>query len=263
MPQLLVRGSPVSYAERGDGDVLLCVHGWIGSGALWERMLPGLSERFRVIAPDLPGHGDSGMPAGFSFTYPGFSRFLDGLLDALALPSVHLVGHSMGGSISLHYAGLYPHRVRKLVLIDTPSRSAALTWPAHLPFLEWGLGLVHPYWGPHIVAPMIKSSVRHPERLPRPWLQRAVGQGSKLRRRALLETTHLVRDFDLLPVLKRIEAPALVIHGDSDGSVKLSEALRLRDTLPDARLFVVPDCGHCPNYEYPELVSGLVTDFLS
>ncbi|MCR4399270.1 MAG: DNA recombination protein RmuC [Syntrophomonadaceae bacterium] len=77
MPTVDLNGAAISYADEGEGDALLLVHGWIGSGALWDLMLPGLAAGFRVVAPDLPGHGDSGIPAGFSFDLAGFSRFLE------------------------------------------------------------------------------------------------------------------------------------------------------------------------------------------
>lgn len=263
MPSIDLNGVAISYVDEGEGDALLLVHGWIGSGALWDLMLPGLVADFRVVAPDLPGHGDSGIPAGFSFDLAGFSRFLEQIRAVLGLGRPALVGHSMGGSICLHYAANYPGQVDKLALIDTPARAGALSWPARLPFLEYGLAAASLCWGPHLVSPLIRSSVTHPERLPRDWLRRAVAQASKLDRRALLETTRLVRHLDLERELTRVEAPALIIHGEEDGSVKPAEASRLREALPGARLRMLPDCGHCPNYEYPSEVNDMVREFLS
>ncbi len=113
-------GARISYTDQGQGDALVLLHGWIGSGALWGMVAPWLSERFRVIVPDLPGHGDSGIPEGFRFTLDGFAAWLDDLRRALELARVSLVGHSMGGSISMHYAASHPDQVDRLVLIDAP-----------------------------------------------------------------------------------------------------------------------------------------------
>jgi pimeloyl-ACP methyl ester carboxylesterase len=132
-----------------------------------------------------------------------------------------------------------------------------------LPFLEQ---LLKPYsllWRKSTYANKIKNSVQHPDRLPPDWLDRAATQASKLKREALLGTTHLVRNLDLSEEISAIEVPVLLLHGDNDKSVKLAEAHRLRDAFADARLHVVPDCGHCPNYEYPELVDELILEFLS
>ena len=263
MPELSMGGALISLMDNGEGEALLFVHGWMGSGALWDLMLPGLSERFRVIAPDLPGHADSGIPKGFAFTLDGFSSFIEELRVSLELESLVLVGHSMGGSISIHYAAHHPERVSRLVLIDAVGSTKALGWPVRLPFLEQLLGPYSRLWRKSTYARKIKNSVQHPDRLPSDWLDRAATQAAKLRREALLDTTHVVRNLDLDEEVASISVPVLLFHGDNDRSVKLAEAYRLRDTFKDARLHVVPDCGHCPNYEYPELVNELIMEFLS
>ena len=262
MPSLSMGGARISYADQGRGEALVLVHGWMGSGALWNLMTPWLSERFRVIVPDLPGHADSDIPDGFLFTLDGFAGFIEGLRLALDVPRVNLAGHSMGGSICIHYAARYPQGVDKLALIDTPGSIKALMWQARIPGLACLLGLIYPLWGPYITARMIKSSVRHPGKLPPDFLEGAVMQASLLSKRALQGTTRMLRDLDLYPELAAVRVPVLVIQGDHDPSVRPHEAERLCEALPDASLHVVPDCGHCPNYEYPDLVVGIVEDFL-
>ena len=255
-------GAPISYSDDGEGEPLVLVHGWIGSGALWDLTAPWLSEFFRVIVPDLPGHGDSGIPAGFSFSLDGFSSFIEELRAALELPTINLVGHSMGGCIAVHYAARHAEVVGRLVLIDTPARAGALNWQAKLPGTDKLLGLLYPLWGPRIVTRLIKSSVRHPEELPDDFLERAVAQACKLHKEALVGTTRLIRALDLDAEIQEIEAPVLIMQGDHDPSVKHTEASRLRNTFKDALLQMVLDCGHCPNYEYPDLVVELIAGFI-
>ena len=263
MPQLKLGGANMSYSDDGEGEPLVLLHGWIGSGALWDLTAPWLSEFFRVIVPDLPGHGDSGIPAGFSFSLDGFSSFIDELRAALELPTINLVGHSMGGCIAVHYAARHAEVVGRLVLIDTPARAGALNWQAKLPGIDKLLGLLYPLWGPRIVTRLIKSSVRHPEELPDDFLERAVAQACKLHKEALVGTTRLIRALDLDAEIQEIEAPVLIMQGDHDPSVNPAGASSLRDTFKDAHLQMVLDCGHCPNYEYPELVVELVAGFIS
>ncbi|MBN2028266.1 MAG: alpha/beta hydrolase [Actinobacteria bacterium] len=263
MPELSLGGARISYADSGGGEPLLFLHGWIGSGALWNLMAPWLSERFRVIVPDLPGHGDSGIPAGFSFDLDAFSRFIEEMRTELELPSLTLVGHSMGGSISMYYAGRYPGGVERLVLIDSPASRKALMWPSRLPCAERLLGLIYPLWGPGIVTRLIKSSVRHPGSLPPDFLDGAVAQACLLKKEALVGTTRTIRSLDLDGEVAGIKVPVLLIHGDRDPSVKPSESGRLQGLLPGARLHVIPDCGHCPNYEYPDRVVELVEEFMA
>jgi pimeloyl-ACP methyl ester carboxylesterase len=262
MPELSMGGAKISYTDQGRGEALVLLHGWIGSGVLWSMVAPWLSERYRVIVPDLPGHGDSAIPDGFSFTLEGFTTFLEDLRVALELSRLSLVGHSMGGSISIYYAAKHQDVVEKLVLIDTPGSAKALIWPARIPGAAGFLGLIHPLWGPGIVARLIKSSVRYPEDLPPDFLEGAVAQASLLSKKALKGSTRLFRKLDLDPELPGVKAPTLIIYGDKDPSVKPDEAKRLHGMIPNASLQLVPDCGHCPNYEYPDLVVGLVEAFM-
>lgn len=140
---VVLDGAKIVYIDEGRGDALVLVHGWIGSGILWDLMVPELARDFRVVAPDLPGHGDSGIPDGFSFDLQGFFRFLEEMREAHDLPRFTLVGHSIGGNIALNYAARYPSWVSALVLIDTPAHTRSISWSARLPVLEWALGLVH------------------------------------------------------------------------------------------------------------------------
>ena len=262
MPFLSMGGARISYSDHGRGEAVFLVHGWIGSGALWSLMTPWLSERFRVVAPDLPGHADSDIPEGFAFTLEGFSAFLEDMRQELGLERVSLVGHSMGGCICVHYAASHPDAVERLALISTPGSAGALGWQARLPFAHRLAGLAYPLWGPRMAASLIKSSVRHPDKLPPDFLEGAVMQASLLRREALVGTTRMLGKLDLGPELAAIKAPVLIVQGDHDPSVKPSESERLGGVLDGARLHAIPDCGHCPNYAYPHLVVGLVEDFV-
>jgi len=262
MHHLTLKNAEISYTDKGSGGAILFVHGWNGSGYLWHMNVEGLSGDFRAIALDLPGHGDSGLPRDFSPTMEGYSSFLEDFCDALRLEDLTLVGHSMGGSIAVHFAAHYPRRVSRLVLIDSPSTSKALPWLFRLPLLDRLLSLYQPLRSRGSYRRMITSSVQHPESLPADWLEKAVTQASKVNRTALVQTTRLIRNIDLESELSRIDLPVLVIWGENDGSVRLEEAYHLRDRLADARLEVLPDCDHCPLYEYPDLVNSLIIEFV-
>ncbi|MDI6831411.1 MAG: alpha/beta hydrolase [Actinomycetota bacterium] len=253
-----------AYSRNSSGEraALMLVHGWIGSSALWDLMLPLLSPAYLVLAPDLPGHGGAETPPDFSFTLDGFSSFIEEAARAAGASSLILVGHSMGGAIALHHAFRHPESVRRLVLMDTPYRSRSLAWPNRLPFLEAALRAVSPFWGERTYARFIKSSVCKPERLPEEFLRRAAARAFLVDRRALIATTYLVRHLDLSREAAGVKMPVLVIHGEQDRSVKASEARRLCGLLRDADLRLVPDCGHCPNYEYPELVVRMLEEWL-
>ena len=262
MDYLTLNGSRISYEDKGSGGVILFVHGWNGSGYLWHMNLEGLSENFRTVALDLPGHGDSGLPKEFAFTMEGYSAFIERFCDELNITDLTLAGHSFGGSIAMHYAVHHPGRAVRLVLIDSPSNSKVLPWPLKLPFLDKILAVYQSLRRRGSYRRMITSSVNHPERLPEEWLEKAVTQASKVDKTALIQTTMVIRGMDLGNELARIDLPVLVLWGDNDGSVKLDEAYHLRDSLADVRLEILPDCNHCPLYEYSDLVNTLITRFI-
>ncbi len=125
MPTVTLGSAKIAYEERGKGAPVVLLHGWNSSRKQWLLNLKALARRLRVIAPDLPGYGES-EESDFPYTLNGMASFLDAFREALRLPSFHLVGHSMGGCISIRYAALFPQRVGRLVLVSTPTRTASL-----------------------------------------------------------------------------------------------------------------------------------------
>ncbi len=111
----------------GDGPPLLFLHGLGGLWQNWLLNLPAFMDRFRVVAPDLPGFGGSEMPAG-RISIQGFARVIDALCERLEITNPVVVGNSMGGFIGAELALAFPTRVRKLVLISAAGISAENMW---------------------------------------------------------------------------------------------------------------------------------------
>lgn len=113
-------GPTLSYQEWGrpDGAVVLMLHGLGSTGSTWRHVGPVLGERFRVIAPDARGHGDSEWTPDYSFT--AMSRDVVELMDQLGVLAAIVVGHSMGAITAYHLAATQPDRVRLLVLEEMP-----------------------------------------------------------------------------------------------------------------------------------------------
>ena len=95
---LVLHRERVAYQDVGDGDTLLLIHGIAGSSATWRAVIPQLSKRYRVVAPDLPGHGKSAKPRG-DYSLGAFAVWLRDLLDELGITRVTVVGHSLGGGV--------------------------------------------------------------------------------------------------------------------------------------------------------------------
>lgn len=118
MKYLDLHGDRVAYREAGAGEVLLLIHGMAGSSATWRAVLPQLSEKYRVVAPDLLGHGESAKPRG-DYSLGAFAAWLRDLLDELAITRATVVGQSLGGGVAMQFT--YQHRAycERLVLISS------------------------------------------------------------------------------------------------------------------------------------------------
>lgn len=249
----------------GAGPPLLLLHGLGALGRFWEPLAPFLAPQARLLAPDLPGHGESApLP---SPTLPEGVRWLVRLLDALGLDRVSLVGHSLGGTLALALALRCPERVLRLVLIAPPGLGPAVGWPLRL--------LALPRVGPFLYALLgrwpslaLRGLVHDPRTVPRDLLDRLARQ----RRRRGGQVLRLLRQgvgprglhSPLLPEepLRRLPHPVLLVWGAEDRTVPLENGLRGLALLPRSRLAVLPACGHWPPVERPEAVAFLVDRFL-
>ncbi len=108
----------LAYQDAGEGDAIVLLHGFCGSHAYWEKIIPTLSETYRVIVPDLPGHGQSTFPAG-NYELEYMADTLNELLDYLKVEKVTLFGHSLGGYITLAFAEKYEERLEGFSLIHS------------------------------------------------------------------------------------------------------------------------------------------------
>ena len=116
---LELHGHRIAYRAGGDGPVLVLIHGMAGSSATWNAVLPALAERFAVVAPDLPGHGDSDKPSTADYSLGAYASTVRDLLVALGHERATLVGQSLGGGIAMQYTYQFPDRCERLVLVDS------------------------------------------------------------------------------------------------------------------------------------------------
>lgn len=263
MPGLKVRGASVNFRQRGKGDPLLLVHGWNASSATWTLNLRGLASERRVVAVDLPGHGGSGLPEGFEPDLKGYAEFLEDVRRALYLPSLELVGHSMGGCIALTYALLHPGRVSRLVLVGTPARRQAINLLSRVPVPGYGIKLFHRVQGPRLRTYMFKRALAYPEDVPPEAVEENVGRAAVTSHDVFYSTTSFVRGVRIEEEgIAGLDLPVLLLWGDQDKTVSREEAYRLKGLLPRANLVFIPRAGHNPQLEAPGLFDGLVLEFI-
>ncbi|MDT5366408.1 MAG: hypothetical protein QOC62_839 [Mycobacterium sp.] len=146
MKYLDLHGERVAYREAGSGEALLLIHGMAGSSATWRAVLPQLSKKYRVVAPDLLGHGESAKPRG-DYSLGAFAVWLRDLLDELGIARATVVGQSLGGGVAMQFT--YQHRdyCERLVLISSGGLGPDLSWILRIlsaPAVELVLPVVAP-----------------------------------------------------------------------------------------------------------------------
>lgn len=244
MNTLDINGKRLAYARTGQGTPLMLVHGFPLEHTIWEPMLPFLTDEFDVILPDLPGFGGSDAlePAP---NMDAYAAALAGLLDALSLPHVILVGHSMGGYVALAFARLYPQRLLGLGLVasqalaDPPDRKAGRYQTAEQVAAQ-GVGVVAEAMSPKLSADQAHGPVLNALILG----QKPDGVISVLK--AMAERP------DSSPLLASFDFPVALVHGLQDVLIPPERAREIAAVAKRASLLELPGVGHMPMMEAPQ-----------
>lgn len=270
----------VAYSFGTGPETVLCLNGGPGLPCDYLREAHSclIDEGYRVVAFDQLGTGASDRPtAPMLWTITRYVAEVETVRQALGLGRVHLLGHSWGGWLGIEYALTHPEALRTLILEDTA---------ADIPHLVGELERLRSALGPETVAMMqrheAEGTLEHPvyqaaitilnhrhvcrlDHWPAP-VKRSLDdwnmgpyvtiQGPN----EFLYTGNL-KDWNRLPEMRRIEAPALVICGQHD-ELTPACALRMKLALPDARLHVFPNSSHMPFYEEPQAYYPVLLDFL-
>ena len=258
-----VRDRLVHVDQAGRGEPVLLLHGFGCSSHSWRLVIPALARRYRVIAPDLNGHGWTQRPRDASaYTLEGQEAMLLGLLERLGVERFHLVGHSYGGGLAIWLAARHPQRVRSLALLAAAlpaySQQQRQAW-ARFRGLNWLM--VHFFV---LSRPAVRRALDlcfHDRRLVTPELVDAY------RTRLLVEGVEDAYYGLLAPVdmtapdvdHATLRVPTLVVWGDDDKVASLAEAELHTRTMAQAEFVVLPSCGHAAMEEKPqELLSHLL-----
>jgi pimeloyl-ACP methyl ester carboxylesterase len=255
-------GHEVHYLEGGQGEALVLLHGIFAEKDHWVDFARPLTGSWRVVAPDLPGFGQSGRKEGEPYDYAAQVQRLQALLDALQIRRAHLAGSSMGGTLAVLFAQQHPARVASVALIGSPHgiRSPqASEMDARIDAGEAPLVAR----SPQDFQRMAKLVFAQPPWIPSPILHRAQetaarNAGSDLRIwREQLKDRYLLDDR-----IAALAAPTLVLWGDADRVFHPSGAAVLRARLPHAQVQLLPGVGHLPMMEAPADAAAAYQRFL-
>ena len=238
----------VVYSEGGKGEAVVLLHGFGASADNWNRMAARLSKRYRVIAPDLPGWGQSTRIDAASYAYPQQVERLHQFVTQLGLKRFHLVGHSMGGFLASAYAARYPEEVITLGLLAP--HGITEPQPSELA-LSVAAG---DNW---LVARSVPEFDRLLDKVfaKRPYMPKSVFKllaahtirGSAKSAKIFAEMQ--VNDPPLIERLGQIKAPALILWGDQDRVLHVSCAQVFHQGINNSELLVLPGIGHMPPVE--------------
>ncbi|MGH9224205.1 MAG: alpha/beta fold hydrolase [Acidimicrobiales bacterium] len=272
-------GRHVAYVEAGaGGETCLLLHGIANTWRFWTAVAAGLSEGRRVIAFDLPGFGDSDLPAG-RLTARTLGDVLVAASDALGVGRAAVCGHSMGGLVALSMATTHPDRIERAVVVGgallgvlalydgaatcarhpvRAARFASVVLQGALPTPDWFLDRIATSRA--LRRLFLGTYLRWPARLPPgPLRDCMVGLG----RPGVLRAAANAGRFDLPATVAATHCPVLLVNGDHDRLSPLEDAERLATLLPAGRLAILENTGHWPMIERPAELIHLVGDFLA
>ncbi|MGH7461164.1 MAG: alpha/beta fold hydrolase [Longimicrobiales bacterium] len=251
----------MSWREAGAGQPVLFVHAFPFHGGMWSDQLAALPAGWRGIAPDLRGFGKSaGGPQG-PYTMDLFADDLAALLDHLQLPHAVICGLSMGGYTALALYRKHPSRVRALILCDTRAGADSQDAKQNRRTLAVrvradGVGVAVETMLPKLVSDHTRSA--HPDVVVKAQQLMMENRAETVAR--ALEGMALRPDSG--PLLQRIEAPAMVVHGEDDAIIPPDEAQMLARGIRGSRIALIPQAGHLSNMEKPVEFNRIMSDFL-
>ncbi len=262
----------IHYLEAGTGEPMIMIHGWLCWGAYWKKVMPAMADRYRVIAPDLLGHGISDKPLDPSVSYgtDAQAERVIAFMDALGIERAYVVGHSMGGEIAAKVAITAPARVRGLVLIcaagmeETPKLLPGYIRAARALRME---GILADLLTEGMVRRHIKGLMFYRENdVPEEFIRDVAMSNLKDKedRKAMARVTRegLFRNF-LDTRCGGISAPTLVISAKYDRVVPPAMGERYHSLLPDSRLVVIDRAAHMVPWEQSDQVAASIMEYFA
>jgi 3-oxoadipate enol-lactonase len=263
MPQVDVDGLTISYDVQGDGEPLLLIPYTSADHACYAFQLPSYTEHFSCIAVDLPGSGESDMPAGL-YSTEGYADQVAAFLGAIGVERAHVAGVSLGAAVGMHLAARHPDRVRSLSvhsgwhagddylsIVVAQWRTLASTLPTVADVVIQGIF-------PWCFTP--EMYVERPEFVDT--LEDFVRGRPAQPVDAFLAQTDAVLAHDASAVLSEIDAPTLITFGAHDLVCSTRFAQPLKDGIAGSELVVFDHLSHAGLHEDPESFNRATLDFL-
>ncbi|MBB3033805.1 alpha/beta fold hydrolase BchO [Alteriqipengyuania lutimaris] len=255
--------------EIGDGPSILLLHGTGASSHSWRDVMPALADRYRLVAPDLPGHAFTGGMRDAQMTLPGMAEAVMQLVETMDIAPHAIIGHSAGAAIALRMA---QERFPETPIIGLNPALAPFPWPATQVFPAMARLLALNPFVPKVFSGIARIAGDADGFLTRSTGSRIDRAGARCYATLMGNSRHargalaMMANWDLEPLaraLPEIANPVLLIHSDRDEAIPLDSVEKAARQLPDARLEVLPGLGHLAHEERPDLVAELIATFLA
>lgn len=248
----------VHYEVYGRGRPVILLHGWLGSWGLWQETMGYLGAFYRTYAMDFWGFGESGKKRE-TYAVSDFVSLVNQFMEQLGIVHAPLVGHSMGGTVSLSVAIQYPERVSKVVVVGAPMVGSSLAPLLKLaglrPIAFMLFNMMTPFrFFMRYYSRMICSDPRFPDMMDRDLSRTTV--------ESFLLSIASLRRTDLTPMLPMIKVPAMGIYGDKDLIVHPLQWQPMQKGIPTVMIERFPKAGHFPMLEQPTEFSQTLKKFL-
>ena len=251
-----INGARLYYLDRGQGPPLLLIHGLGATHADWNGQIEFFSRSFRVIAPDLRGHGDSDDAAPYSLER--FATDLLRLVEQLNFGSYAIVGHSMGGAVAMQMAILRPDRIAKLVLTNTLPSFVPTTWPQKR--MHWYRLLMIRIFGLQKLSEAVAKNM-FPGADQKALREQNAANNGKISKQVYLASLKSLTGWSVQDKLLWLRMPTLILAAQND-YFDPTQAQVFADSLPDGRCLVFEGAHHGLPMERPDEFNRAVLEFL-
>jgi len=248
--KILINNLEINYKTAGEGKSLLVLHGWGGSSDTWIEVQEILSKQgYKTICPDLPGFGKSQIPA-YAWDLDDYCDFIESFILSLNLEKFYLLGHSFGGALAVKCGLKFPQKIEKLFLIDAACfRRAKLKKRIFF-----------------IIAKILKifSFLPFYSQAKKAFYKFMVGRSDYPYAEGIMKDIYLkIIKEDLGDDLGKIKMLTVIIWGEKDRTTPLKQAYLVKEKIYQAKLEIIPDVGHSPHRDTPEILAEKILENLN
>jgi pimeloyl-ACP methyl ester carboxylesterase len=259
VPSVVTEQGIVHYETLGRGRPVLLLHGWLGSWVLWRNTIDILSKEFKVYALDFFGFGES-TDRTADFSVNNYVQSVDQFMDRLGIIKAPLVGHSMGGTVSLAAAVRNPEKIVKVIVIGSPIQGSSLNL---LLKLSGYRGTASVIWTTPALLKMFLSIYAHFIAHDGAALARMmVGDVSKISADSFFQSIGTLRETDLRGKISDLPMSILGIYGKQDKIVHPNQSKVLKENAPHSQIAWYENSGHFPMLDEPDRFHDTLRDFL-